>query len=388
MKKSISYYLSHPIQYFSPLLKEMSRNFDLSVYYLSDVSVKGGLDIGFGVPVKWDVPMLEGYEYKFITNYSSRKSLSNKFLDLVNPGVIPTLMRDKSSIIIVNSWSYFSVLLIIVFAKLLGKQVWLRAENPFNQEMNKKRVVLILKRILLKYFLFKLIDKFMYIGSQNKKFFQYFGVKNEDLIFTPYAVDNDFFRGKYTEQFASRGKLKEALGIPVDNKIIMFAGKYISKKRPMDLLKAFEMLKRSEVTLVMVGEGQLRNEMEQYCKRNDIQNVILTGFINQSKISVYYTIADVFVMCSGSGETWGLAVNEAMNFALPIVVSDTCGCSYDLVTNGENGFIVPEGDISQLMARIDSALDDSFKLLAGLSSQERVKSYSISNIIANIRQVD
>jgi glycosyltransferase involved in cell wall biosynthesis len=93
-------------------------------------------------------------------------------------------------------------------------------------------------------------------------------------------------------------------------------------------------------------------------------------------------------MCSGSGETWGLAVNEAMNFALPIVVSDTCGCSYDLVTNGENGFIVPEGDISQLMARIDSALDDSFKLLAGLSSQERVKSYSISNIIANIRQVD
>ncbi len=69
-----------------------------------------------------------------------------------------------------------------------------------------------------------------------------------------------------------------------------------------------------------------------------MENVHLTGFINQSVIPKYYAIGDAFVMCSQEGETWGLSVNEAMNFALPIVVSDMVGCSEDLVEEGQNGY--------------------------------------------------
>ena len=67
MKAKVSYYLSHPIQYFSPLLIEMSKEFDLHVYYFSNASVKGNVDVGFGREVKWDTPLLEGYSYTFLT---------------------------------------------------------------------------------------------------------------------------------------------------------------------------------------------------------------------------------------------------------------------------------------------------------------------------------
>ena len=76
--------------------------------------------------------------------------------------------------------------------------------------------------------------------------------------------------------------------------------------------------------------------------------MILTGFINQSEIPLYYRAADVFVMCSGVGETWGLSVNEAMNFGIPVLVSDTCGSAFDLVDEGSNGAVFKTGDIAAL----------------------------------------
>src|SRR5690606_12849476 len=133
--------------------------------------------------------------------------------------------------------------------------------------------------------------------------------------------------------------IKQDLGIPLTAKIIVYSAKYIKKKRPLDLMEAFKQLNNQNTWLLMVGEGQLRGEMEDYINENNLKNVILTGFVNQSNISAFYTIGDVFVMCSSMGENWGLSVNEAMNFNMPLVISDMTGCADDLVKNGANGYI-------------------------------------------------
>lgn len=386
MKESISYYLSHPIQYFSPLFKEMSQEFELQVYYLSDASIKGNTDKGFGRAIKWDIPLLEGYNHTFIKNYSWRKSLTNRIFDLINPGVFVSLVEDKSKIIIVNGWSYLSILWVIFFSKLIGKEVWLRAENPLNQELSKSKVILFIKKFLLKYFLFKIVDRFLYIGTENKKFFEFYGVSAAALVHTPYAVDNEFFAHQYKSRSSKKEDIKKELDISQKN-VLLFVGKYIEKKRPMDLLLAFQRLHRTDVALVMVGEGQLRKQMEQYIAGEGIENVVLTGFVNQSEISKYYCVADIFVMCSGAGETWGLAVNEAMNFELPIVVSDTCGCASDLVANGKNGFIFREGDITGMTTAITPLIDsDDFRKDAGRESARRILSFSNQNIVSSIKQ--
>ena len=87
-KIKVNYYLSHPIQYFSPLLRKMAQVFDLEVFYFSDASIKGNLDKGFNQEVKWDIPLLDGYKYKFLKNFSRRKNLSNRMFDAINPGVL------------------------------------------------------------------------------------------------------------------------------------------------------------------------------------------------------------------------------------------------------------------------------------------------------------
>lgn len=386
----ITYFLSHPIQYFSPLLRELAKATDLEVCYYSDATLRGQKDKGFGVSIQWDTALVDGYPAVFIKNYGRKGNPDNHFLDVFNPGVVGALRKRKGTIVMVNGWAYSSDVLTIFFSRMMGRRVWLRAENPLGQELRKNKVSLFLKKLILRHFIFPfLIDKCMYIGRESRSFFTYYGVKEDRLIYTPYAVDNDFFSRYYLQWKGRKTELKRELGLPAEKKVILFVGKYTAKKRPMDLLMAFRRLQAADCMLVMVGEGDLRPKMESFIAKEGMErNVQLTGFVNQSEMPRYYAAADVMVMCSGMGETWGLAVNEAMNFATPVIISNTCGCSSDLADHGRNGFVFDEGDINELARFLNIVLtDDAFREKAGQRSREIVQEYSIERIVQNISQV-
>lgn len=366
-------------------MKEIASEFDLEVFYYSNPeSGIESIDPGFGQKVTWDIPLFQGYKATFLKNLSRRKSLSNRLWDAVNPSVINSLLKSKSTIVILNGWSYFSDLLVIVLARIIGKKVWLRADNPMNQESKKSRKILFLKKIVLKYFLFQIVHRFLFVGIENRLFFKFYGVNDNQLIYTPHAVDNCQFRRLSNQQ--SKQELKFGLGLNSDTNVILFCGKYIVKKRPLDLIKAFHSLNLSSCQLVMVGEGTLRNEMETYILENGIKNVVLTGFINQSEIGKYYATADIFVMPSGMGETWGLSVNEAMNFGLPVIISKTCGCAADLVHDNVNGFSYEEGDVGALAYHLQKLiLDESLRLKFGAASIQIIDQFTIKHIVANLK---
>ena len=110
------------------------------------------------------------------------------------------------------------------------------------------------------------------------------------------------------------------------------------------------------------------------------------------EIGKYYSLADVFVLLSDS-ETWGVVVNEVMNFGKPVIVSDTVGCGPDLVKQGENGYIFPVGDVEELSKHLDDlSKNPSRRKAFGKKSLEIVKNYSfdkdveaINGVINNIK---
>ena len=358
--KPVIFLNSHPIQYFAPLYQQINTTtgIALTVWYCSDESIQGKLDKGFGKEVKWDIPLLEGYGYAFLKNYSWKPSIHRGFWGLVNPGIISMLYKQPKSVLIIHGWAYSTNIIAIVFGKIFGHTVCLRAETPLNQEFKKNRFITFIKHLYLR-FLFLFIDHFLYIGKQNKLFYQALKVKENNLLFVPYSVDNNRFRNIYCS--TSKDATRELLKLPLDKKIILYSGKYISKKRPLDLLKAFNELKdKTNALLLMAGDGECREEMEAYIKDHLLTElVILTGFINQSQMPLYYRAADIFVMCSGVGETWGLSVNEAMNFGLPVIISDDCGSADDLVENNLTGDIFETGNVLQLAALLQKYLHKS-----------------------------
>jgi glycosyltransferase involved in cell wall biosynthesis len=123
--------------------------------------------------------------------------------------------------------------------------------------------------------------------------------------------------------------------------------------------------------------------MEQYIKENQVKNVILTGFVNQQEIPKFYAIADLFVMCSAQGEHWGLSANEAMNFDLPMVLSDLTGCAPDLVVSGSNGYVFETGNIGDLASSIKSVLIDN-TLSGMISSKMIIDKFSYQSVLDHL----
>jgi glycosyltransferase involved in cell wall biosynthesis len=379
---------SHPIQYFAPLFKSISiESFcDFKVYYCTDSSIKGYNDKGFGKSVKWDIPLLEGYEYSFLKNYSPWPGTNLKFYNLINPGIIKAIINEKPNIVWIHGWSYFTIWLAILVCKITGTKIWLKCENPLNQELKKSKVILLLKKIIFQYFLFSLIDKFLYIGSQNRLFYKYYGVKDNKLVFSPYAVDNTRFSKSFLECKSKRSELRSILGIPIEKIVVLFSGKLIRKKRPLDLLEAFSKLNLTNVILIFLGDGELKYAIEENIKVKNLKNVLVTGFVNQSEIVNYYVLSDIFVLPSDIGETWGLVVNEAMNFGLPVIVSDMVGCAKDLVENGVNGYIYPARDINTLIEKLkELCLSPEKRNKFGKASLELIKEYSYDRIINEMK---
>ena len=132
-----------------------------------------------------------------------------------------------------------------------------------------------------------------------------------------------------------------------------------------------------------MGDGELRGELEAYTAAHNIQRVHFVGFQNLTKLPVYYAIADIFVI-SSFNECWGLVVNEAMCFGLPIISSNLVGAVPDLVREGENGYIYPCGDVEKLKECLEKIIISkklrerfgrkSFEIISKYTSDEDVRS--------------
>ena len=153
---------------------------------------------------------------------------------------------------------------------------------------------------------------------------------------------------------------------------------------------AYELLskiknQKIKIHLVFMGDGALRLELEKYVEKNNLKNIHFVGFKNQTELPKYYAMADVFILPSGVGETWGLMVNEAMCFGLPVIVSDIVGCGFNLVKQGENGYIFPLGNVERLADYLTAILENFNKrILFGEKSFSIIQKYNYENDIKGI----
>ncbi len=377
-KPNIYFIVSHPIQYFVPLYKYLAKNetVNTKVFFLSDETVKGGIDKQFGVKFTWDIPLLEGYDYAFVKNASLKPSINNGFWGIFNPGMIVNLWRLPKGMVIVSGWNFSSYWVCYFFAFLFGHSVAIRCEAPAFKEAHRKGIKKHIRKLLIgKILLNGLVDKCLYVGQQNKAFYKHFSIAEEKLVFSPYSIDNERFKSGVA--LYDKWEQRKHLGIEPDDFVILFTGKFTPVKRPIDLVKAFHKLDLLKRRLVLVGDGVLKDEMSMYIENCKVAGVHFTGFINQRELPKYYALADVLVLCSES-ETWGLSVNEAMACGLPIIVSDTVGCAEDLVHSGLNGFIFLKGDVDSLTRALQSISGQRNGISnMGLESERIINDYTI-----------
>lgn len=373
MSKRFAVLTSHPIHYQAPLWRMLAADPDieLTVFFQSDIGLKPYHDAEFGKTIRWDLPLVEGYEHVFLKGAFDLSA---------------HLRHGHYDALLVHAWNSPAVWLAIFVAKMLGVRTMLRGESPWNQEAGKSGWKHELKKVLLKIF-FAGIDRFLYIGEENRQFYSNYGIREKDLFFTPYAIENERFFADAERLEGERDRTRIELGVPSDAVVFLAVGKLIDKKRHMDLLQAYEKVSALNKALIIVGEGELRPALEKCIAEHQLQNVILAGFKGQTEIAPYYAAADVFVLPSGPGETWGLVANEAMCFSLPLIVSHIVGSAADLVHPGGNGHVFPMGDVDAMAEAMEElAKDPERRAQFGKESRRIVAGYSYEKDIEGIKK--
>jgi len=225
------------------------------------------------------------------------------------------------------------------------------------------------------------------IGSNNQQFYRHYGISEQRLFWAPYTVDNESFQLEAADLSARKSILKTSFGIDPRVPVVLFCARFVPQKDPFTLLRAFAMVRRETLcSLLFVGDGPLRSALELMVSSDGIPDVHFAGFLNRSEISQAYAVADIFVLPSAT-EPWGLVVNEAMNFSLPIIVSDRVGSAADLVTPGVNGYVFPVGNVSVLARQLHNLVENSVARSAlGAASKTIIDGWNIDSTTTGIVQ--
>ena len=126
------------------------------------------------------------------------------------------------------------------------------------------------------------------------------------------------------------------------------------------------------------------------CDRAGVRFETIAGGLEQEELARRYVEADVFALLSRH-ETWGVVVNEAAASGLPLVLSDRVGAAYDLLRDGENGFLVAADDVDAAADAIRKLADDpDLRRRMGERSRELVRAWgyepSVESFVAAVRE--
>jgi len=392
-KVRLAYLVSHPIQYQAPLLRRIAQepDIDLTVFFGSDFSVRSYQDEGFGVDVKWDVPLLEGYRHKFLPVI--RDNGTQTVTTPLNYGILSELRgRDGEppfDLLWTHGYNMVNALQGMVAAKALGIPVLVRADMWLRDRPRSG------PKLLFKTLFFQLLKHMvggvLAAGTLNIEYWRHYLGNDVPLFLMPYAVDNDYFQRRSLEAAATRETFRRELGLDEARPIILFASKLQQRKHCSDLIDAYESLINNETGrqrpyLLIVGDGEERAALEQQATSHGLKDVRFCGFRNQSELPRFFDLASVFVL-PARHEPWGLVVNEAMNAGRAVILSDDIGCQPDLVTDGIEGYVFPVRDVNALTEALRRVLaTPEAAAQMGQRALDKINVWSFEEDIQALRQ--
>ena len=377
--KKLAIVTTHPVQYNVPwLLRLAEKDIAIKVFYTYEQSSNGNVyDHGFGKDIRWDIPLLEGYEYEFVPNTSKKPGLES-FWGIVNPDLIARIEDWRADCLLVIGWNYSSHLQVMrYFHNKLP--LFFRGDSVLLHE--KMGLRMLARRIFLTW-VYRHIDYALYVGSNNRSYYLRHGLKPQQMVFSPQAIDIARFSQPVEAYSLQAQRWKQELGIPENNLTVLFAGKMTKVKNPFFLIELAKACRDLPVSFIVVGDGPLKEEMIRQSAGQP--NMVFMDFQNQSVMPAVYRMGDVYIMPSLS-ETWGMGINEAMACGIPVMASEQVGCAADLVLENKTGITFPLGDTQKCVDFLKRVCDNPEYLSEmGTCASALIQFFSFSHIVDSV----
>lgn len=288
----------------------------------------------------------------------------------INWKILKHIHKNNQDLIVVTNYAYFTELIALLYIKL--KRIPYCMEVDGGIIRNEKWLMKKFKTFLIKgargYISpSKDTDKFLvYYGADKDKIYRYpfTSIKESDLLKKSLTIDEKI-------------QIRKELGIK-EEKVVISVGQFIHRKGYDILLKACENID-SDIGVYIIG-GKPTDEYLRLKEALNLTNVYFVDFKSKEEIKEYYKAADLFVLPTRE-DIWGLVINEAMAYGLPVITTDKCVAGLELIEDNKNGFIVSVENKIELESRIKKVLEN--KDLAKRISYNnilKIKKYTIESM--------
>lgn len=376
---------SHPIQYHAPVYRALQTEFGVPVtaIYGSDFSMAGYHDQEFGVKFAWDTDLLSGYDSVFLSQVASGGARSVE--EIRTAGLGRALRQSQSKAVLLIGYSLPLYRAAFWHALRLRLPILFRAEVTDHAQARStpKRIA---RDQTLRLF-YRRCATLLYIGQRAHEHYQRLGCPEHKLFFSPYCVDNAPFQTDEAARQRLRSATRAQLNLDNAKRVLLFCGKLSERKGPDLMLQAIKQWPdglRQQSAVVFVGDGDMRPTLQAMAASQPVVETRFVGFQNQRMLSQYYHAADIFVLPSRQGETWGLVVNEALHHGLPCVVSDTVGCAPDLIQAGITGEIFHSGQSDDLARVLASIVETPSSETRRTQCRRQVEGYTVERAAQGI----
>ena len=366
-----------PTPYRAPLLDRVAAlpEIELTVIYAADTVARRT----WRVTTKHRAVILRGFRVP-----GARRVLHHDYP--LNPGVARALQKARPEVVVISGWSTFAAQAAIAWCRLRNVPYVLVVEShDEGPRASWRRKV---KRTVVPPVV-QGASGVLVTGTLARNSMLARGAAPERVRVFANTIDVEEFGERADRLSARRPDLRRELGAQLDDVVVLSLARLVPEKGLEILTRAVAAATDPRLLLVLAGDGPERARLEVLAAELGVR-AVFTGDREWEKVVELYVAADVFALLS-EREPWAVVVNEAAACGLPLVLSDQVGAAHDLLHVGENGFLVPAGDIEEAaMALRALASDPALRLAQGGRSRELARDWgygpSVEGFLAAVRE--
>jgi len=274
------------------------------------------------------------FKYVFLPGFRIKK------ID-IRPSVFFYLLRYKPEVIVATEFN-LQTIFSYFYAKIFNKRIFIQSNATDQTDSSLKR------RKTLRRWLIKHSDGFIANSSNTKNYLCSLGANPKKVTVSIQTIDVHKWKRTIGEYSCLREKLREKLNLK--EKVLLCVSRMQPWKGVDFLLEAFYNISKTldNISLLLIGEGPEKQNLEKYCiEKGFLDKVQFAGYIQPSEIQKYYAISDLFIFPT-LYDPFGLVVIEALSSGLPVLCSKYAGSAFDLIKDGENGYIIDPKDVNKM----------------------------------------
>lgn len=285
--------------------------------------------------------------------------------------IINVLKNKNFDLVIIGQYSSPTGMLAIQYLKKKNKAFILNADGGIIAKENK------IKKIVKSYFISS-ANAWLSTGVETSKYFIHYKAVPEKIYEYPFSSVSKFELIDEPTDNSEKKKLRQKLGLR-DGIVVLGVGSFISRKNYKFLIENWSSMP-DNIILCLVGEGEEYSDYIKIINKENINNIIIVPHQKKEKLADYYKVSDLFLH-PANYEIWGLVINEAMSFGLPIITTNKCNAGMELIKDGENGYIVEPNDFSSIKEKIELLINDTCLMEEiKYNNLEKINKYTIENM--------